>query len=269
MAAGHFFVGLAAGVAILAVPAMLFTPASSVPQHVVEWIQGPPAASLPIRTNEDVAANRPVRGYRPGDPTPAAQAAPTIQPPTTPTALPTRVPIASGQVGPNVLAATANLRWAGSGVIRSGGVPVSVRRVAGEDSRDDPQLPDGSPVLVATDAPMQVGGQQWRGVRAINGIVGWVPSTQLAVDGELSTSPIQVGAATATPSTGANRATIANTDGSGVVLRNSPNDADRSKVGLMEGTGVTVLEGSGSEWLHVRADNGQTGWVASRYVKGT
>jgi len=270
MAAGHFFVGLAAGVAILSVPALLFTPASSVPQHVVEWIQGPPVASLPITTNDDVAANRPLRGYQPGDPTPAAQAAPTTQPPTTPTALATRLPtIDSGQVAPNVSAAAANLRWAGSGVIRSGGVPVWVRRAAGVDSRDDPQMPDGSPVLVAAGAPIQVGGQQWRGVRALNGIVGWVPSTQLAVDGEPSTAPIQVAAATATPSAGQNRATIANTDGSGVVLRNSPNDADRSKAGLMEGTRVTVLEASGSDWLHVRADSGQAGWVPSRYVKAS
>lgn len=268
MAAGHFFVGLAAGAAILTVPALLFTPASSVPQHLVEWIQGPPAASLQITTNDDVAATRPLRGYRPGDPTPAAQAAPTIQPPTTPTAVPTRVAIAGGQLAPNASASTANLRWAGSGVIRSGGVPVWVRHVAGVDSRDDPQIPDGSPVLVAAGAPMQVGGQQWRGVRALNGIVGWVPNSQLAVDGEANTAPIQVGAATATPGASANRGIIANTDGIGVVLRNSANDADRSRAGLQEGTAVTVLEAAGSDWLHVRADNGQTGWVPSRYVKG-
>lgn len=268
MAAGHFFVGLAAGVAILAVPAILFTPASSVPQHVVEWIEGPPAPSLPITTNEDVAATRPLRGYQPGDPTPAAQAAPTIQPPTTPTALPTRAPIASGQLSPNVSASTANLRWSGSGVIRSGGVPVYVRRVAGVDSRDDPQIPDSSPVLVAAGAPLQVGGQQWRGVRALNGIEGWVPSAQVAVDGEPSAAPIQV-AASATPGAASNRGTIANTDGTGVVLRNSANDADRSRAGLQEGTAVTVLEASGSDWLHVRADNGQTGWVPARYVKGS
>jgi len=267
MAAGHFFVGLAAGVAILTVPAMLFTPASSVPRHLVDWVEGSPAQSLSITPNEDAATNRPLRGYQPGDPTPAAQAAPTIQPPTTPTALPTRAPVANGPLAPNLSMATANLRWAGSGVIRSGGVPVYVRRVAGIDSRDDPQIPDGSPVLVAAGPPTLVAGQQWRGIRALNGIVGWVPSTQLAIDGEVTTIPAtQV--ATATPAQPSNHGVIANTDGSGVVLRNSPNDADRSKVGLQEGTPVTVSEAAGSDWLRVRADNGQTGWVPSRYVKG-
>jgi hypothetical protein len=69
-----------------------------------------------------------------------------------------------------------------------------------------------------------------------------------------------------TPQVAASRGTIVNTDGVGVVLRNSPNDADRTPRGLMDGAGVTVLERSGADWLHVRADNGQQGWVPAAYV---
>jgi SH3-like domain-containing protein len=64
------------------------------------------------------------------------------------------------------------------------------------------------------------------------------------------------------------RASIANTDGAGVVLRNSPNDADRTRSGLMDGAAVTVLERSGNEWVRVRADNGLTGWISLRYLVG-
>jgi uncharacterized protein YgiM (DUF1202 family) len=34
----------------------------------------------------------------------------------------------------------------------------------------------------------------------------------------------------------------------------------------MDGMAVTVLEASGSDWVRVRADNGQTGWVPARYL---
>jgi hypothetical protein len=34
----------------------------------------------------------------------------------------------------------------------------------------------------------------------------------------------------------------------------------------MDGTRVTLLERSGSDRVHVRADNGQQGWVPARYV---
>jgi SH3-like domain-containing protein len=268
MAASHFFVGLGAGIAILAVPAFVFTPASSVPGHVLEWINSGPAGPLQFGS-DDAASSRPLRGFQQGAPTPtAAAAAPTVQP-RVPTALPTQAAIPAGQLAPNV-GITANLRWAGTGTIRSGGVPVAVRRVPGVDSGDDPQLADGSPVLVAAGAPQVINGEQWRGVRALSGIVGWVPSAQLAVDGEATIpAPIMVAAsaATPTPAPDANRGSIANTGGVGVVLRNSPNEADRSRVGLNDGTGVTVLEASG-DWLRVQTDSGQGGWVLSRYVKG-
>jgi uncharacterized protein YgiM (DUF1202 family) len=34
----------------------------------------------------------------------------------------------------------------------------------------------------------------------------------------------------------------------------------------MDGTQVTILERLGSAWAHVRGDNGQEGWVPSRYL---
>ena len=262
MAASHFFVGLAAGVAILSVPVVVLTPA---PQRMLQWIEGPSTQAVQLGT-EDAAANRPLRGYAPGDPTPAPQAVPTIEPPSRPTVAPTPQAVTAAQGAPNL--STDNLRWAGTGVIRSGGTPVYVRRVAGVDSRDDPQIADGSPVLVASGPPAQIGAQQWLAVRGLNGVVGWVPSAQLVVDGVGAAAPIQAVASIGPMPTAAaaNRGSIANTGGTGVVLRNSPNDADRSRSGLMDGAAVTLLEYSGTDWVHVLADNGQTGWVPIRYV---
>ena len=68
-----------------------------------------------------------------------------------------------------------------TGVIRSGGQSVLVRQAAGVESENDPHLPDGSPVLVG--AEQRVGGDPWRPVRGLGGIVGWVPSAMVAVDG--------------------------------------------------------------------------------------
>ena len=107
---------------------------------------------------------------------------------------------------------------------------------------------DGS-VLVSTGGSLQIGGQPWRAVRGLSGIVGWVPSAQVFVDGE--GPPLMVAAASAptpgtlagnappTPIATANlgsagatgeRLRVANTDGVGVVLRNSPRDGDKSRL---------------------------------------
>lgn len=270
MAASHFFVGLGAGVAILAVPVLLFTPGSTVPQRIVEWVEGPSQTVQLPGPSDDAAANRPLSGYKPGDPTPAAEAVPTLQPASKPTPVPTRLPAAVAP-NPNAAISESSLRWARTGVIRSGGVPVPVRRVAAVDSADDPPIPDGSPVLVAVGQPLAIDGQEWRAIRALNGIVGWVPATQLAVDGEASPAPIRSAAAAPTPTARPTlptltQATIANTDGVGVVLRNSPDEADRSRSGLRDGTVVTVLQRVGDDWVRVQAGNGATGWVPTRYV---
>jgi hypothetical protein len=59
---------------------------------------------------------------------------------------------------------------------------------------------------------------------------------------------------------------VANTDGQGVVLRASPRDDDWTPRGFMDGTVVSVLERRGSDWAWVRGENGQEGWVPSRYL---
>jgi hypothetical protein len=72
-------------------------------------------------------------------------------------------------------------------------------------------------------------------------------------------------APTAAPAT--DKAHIAHTDGTGVVLRASPRDADRTPRGFMDGTDVTVLERQGAEWVRVRGPNGQEGWIPTRYLE--
>ncbi len=293
MSASHFFVGLGAGIAILAVPVLTLTPAQQLPQRLVAWIDGPSTSAARANT-DDVAANRPQRGYRAGDPTPGAEAPPTLGPVVAPTPVPRVQPTAPLQ---SVPVGGAALR---TGVIRSGGGPVYVRRAVGTDSSDDAVIADGSPVLVSTAAGLQVGSQQWRAIRGLNGVVGWVLASQVAVDGEapphMVAATVSSGAAgavgdvpagsrppaatpgalrlSATPATAVNggnteRGMIANTDGVGVVLRNSPADGDRSTRGLMDGMPVTVLEHAGVDWVRVQAANGQTGWIPIRYVVAT
>jgi SH3-like domain-containing protein len=262
MGASHFFVGLGAGLAILTVP-VLTLGGTDLPHRFASWIDGP----APRAGQASVAAvSRPTHGYKPGDPTPVADAPPTVEPALRPTPVP--------QVQPALVRpppAGASMR---TGVIRASGAPVFVRRAAGVESADDPQIADGAPVLVSAGDSLQIGGQAWRTVRGLSGVVGWVPSAQVMVDGE--PKPLMVAASSApTPvravggaSTGATgeRMRVTNTDGVGVVLRNSPRDADRTTHGLMDGTNVSVLERNGNDWVHVHADNGQDGWIPTRYV---
>jgi len=171
VAASHFFVGLGAGVALLTVPVLLFAPGLDTPGRMAAWVTGPPSAS---RVEAPAAANRPVRGYVPGEPTPGPAAPPpTLAAPVKPTVAPPQP-----QAAPTLPPATA-LR---TGVIRSGGAPVPVRKAAGIESPNDPQLADGSPVLVSYGAELQIGGEGWRAVRGLNGIVGWVPSAMVSID---------------------------------------------------------------------------------------
>ena len=242
--------------AILAVPLLTLTPAADLPHRLGAWIDGP-SAPPPQTVAGDAALGRPMRGYRPGEPTPVPEVVPTVvkpgaRPTPPPAAPPALVPPPSG----------ASMR---TGVIRSAGAPVPVRRAPGVDGLDDPRIADGSPVLVSTSTGLQVGEQQWRAIRGLSGIAGWVPSAQVAVDGE---PPPEQAVATQdlTASNAGERGKVANTEGAGVVLRNSPNDADRRPAGFLDGTPVTVLERVGSDWVHVRADNGQQGWIPARYV---
>ncbi len=61
-------------------------------------------------------------------------------------------------------------------------------------------------------------------------------------------------------------ATVAGTEGTGVVLRASPHDADWTPRGFMDGAQVTVLERLDGDWVRVRGDNGQEGWLPARYI---
>jgi SH3-like domain-containing protein len=266
MAASHFFVGMGAGVAMLSIP--VITLGGDLPQRVVAWIEAPAPQILPART-DNAAASRPERGYRPGDPTPAPDAAPPTVAPVAAKA--TATPAPAVQVA--ISTPQAPQGAVRTGVIRGNGAPVHVRRAAGVQSADDPVLADGSPVLVSAGSALQLGVEAWRAVRGLNGVAGWVPSGQVAVDGEPPPpGPIAVAGTQATPavprpSPTSERARIAKTGGVGVVLRNSPNDADRSRSGLADGATVSVLERSGADWVHVRADSGRQGWVPTRYVE--
>ena len=266
MAASHFFVGLAAGAALLTVPVLALSPALDLPHQLVAWIDGPPPA--PSSTTDVAAVSRPIRGYVPGAPAAAGNDQPSVDAGTPP---PTLAPAARPTVAPArpavaVAPPSNSLR---TGVLRGGGQAVVVRRAPGAESADDPLLPDGSPVLVSGGSDTQVGDQHWRGVRGLNGIVGWVPAYQVVVDGETPVQPPPAAAAaTLMPTMVAERLRVANTGGVGVVLRGSPTDADRRPVGLAEGATVAVVErgGANNEWVHVHTDTGQDGWVPARYL---
>jgi SH3-like domain-containing protein len=275
MSASHFFVGLGAGVAILTVPVLTLTPGLDVPGRLEAWINGPPPQVAQV-TSDNAAADRPLRGYRPGDPTPtpAPEAPPTLQPISL---QPTPIPPQPASVLSSSVVSLQNARWSTTGVIHANGSAVYVRSVPDVDSGQDPMIADGSPVLISAQPPENIGGRQWIGIRGLNGVIGWVEVGQVAVDGQTPPALTMAEAAAPAPApasspslvSATDRATIANTDGAGVVLRKSPNDADRTTSGLMDGTGVTVLERAGTDWLHVRSDNGKEGWVPAQYVVAT
>jgi len=295
MGASHFFVGLGAGIAILTVPVLTFG-GTDLPHRLASWIDGPPPQA--VQAGAGAPISRPTRGYKPGDPTPVRDATPTVEAAPRPTPV-AQVPPSSVQVQPLPSGSTR------TGVIRAGGAPVFVRRAAGVEGADDPQIADGAPVLVSAGGSLQIGGQPWRAVRGLSGIVGWVPSAQVAVDGEVPPFAVATpssASATGTGNTaldnergrpatdavvnpgptsvaamipramsqgvapGGERMRVANTDGVGVVLRKSPRDDDKTTHGLMDGANVSVLERTGSDWVHVHADNGQDGWIPTRYL---
>jgi hypothetical protein len=65
------------------------------------------------------------------------------------------------------------------------------------------------------------------------------------------------------------RARVANTDNQGVVLYAAPRDNARQPAGLLEGTAVSVMELSGSEWARVQTDAKKSGWVRASYLSLT
>jgi hypothetical protein len=61
-------------------------------------------------------------------------------------------------------------------------------------------------------------------------------------------------------------AEITNTEGTGVVLRASPQLDARTPRGLIDGTRVTILEREGREWARVRDEHDQEGWIPTQYL---
>jgi Bacterial SH3 domain len=85
-------------------------------------------------------------------------------------------------------------------------------------------------------------------------------------------SPTPASPATSTPVAAARMIWVANTDGGGVYLRNSPHDGDRADV-LADNTALTVIgelvEGDGRNWWPVRTQNGMDGYVPEAYTTQT
>jgi hypothetical protein len=167
-------------VALLTAPVLFIAPGLDVPGHVAAWIDGPPSAT---QVPTPAVASRPVRGYVPGEPTQGPDAPPpTLVAPLTPTPVPPAPPPPPSTPTTAPLPLPTVSSAVRTGVIRSGGAPVSVRRAAGIDSPDDPKLADGSPVLVSYGSELHVGDEVWRAVRGLNGVAGWVPSAMVAID---------------------------------------------------------------------------------------
>ena len=68
------------------------------------------------------------------------------------------------------------------------------------------------------------------------------------------------------PAAGDERMRISHTEGLGVALRNAPRLDAREPRGLLEGALVTVLQRQESDWVRVRGDAGQEGWVPAQYL---
>jgi hypothetical protein len=68
------------------------------------------------------------------------------------------------------------------------------------------------------------------------------------------------------PVAAAERMRIAHTDGLGVALRSAARLDAREPRGLLEGALVTVLERQEPEWVRVRGESGQEGWVPAQYL---
>ena len=98
------------------------------------------------------------------------------------------------------------------------------------------------------------------------------PATATALPPPSIPSPTPAPPATSTPEAAARTVWVANTDGGGVYLRNSPHDGDRADV-LPENTPLTatgeLVEGDGRNWWPVRTQDGRDGYVPETYTAQT
>lgn len=68
------------------------------------------------------------------------------------------------------------------------------------------------------------------------------------------------------PASADERMRVAHTNGLGVVLRSAARLDAREPRGLPDGALVTVLERQVPDWVRVRGDDGQEGWVPAQYL---
>jgi cytoskeletal protein RodZ len=98
------------------------------------------------------------------------------------------------------------------------------------------------------------------------------PATATALPPPTVPSPTPASPATPTPGAATTTVWVADTDGGGVYLRNSPHDGDRADV-LPEGTPLVVTgaeqEGDGQRWYPVRTADGTEGFVPVIYTSMT
>ena len=98
------------------------------------------------------------------------------------------------------------------------------------------------------------------------------PATATALPPPTAPSPTAAPPATSTPVAAERMVWVANTEGGGVYLRNSPHDGDRADV-LADNTPLTVtgelVEGDGRNWWPVRTQNGIEGYVPETYTTKT
>ena len=143
MGASHFFVGLTAGVAILAVPVLTLTPGMDLPHRFALWIDGPSVSGG--SSNALDVVSRPRSGYTPGYRTPAAASPPTLEPGSV-ALMGEGCPGDPG--GSSCARRAAADGWAAHRGASGWRDPVYVRRAAGVESPGDPVVADGSPVMV-------------------------------------------------------------------------------------------------------------------------
>ena len=114
--------------------------------------------------------------------------------------------------------------------------------------------------------PLALIGAPRQGERVQSGFrAGLTPAA--AAEAAAAEAPAPTAVPTAVPpAVETGRATVAHTDGQGVVLRASPRANDLTPRGFMDGASVTVIRREGTDWVLVRGDNGLEGWIPTQYL---
>lgn len=270
-----FFLGMVAGVALLAIP--LF--ALDGPEGIATWVASRTEPEVrSTATSVPLGQLRPQSGFVPGDPTPTPIPLPNIPAPgetPEPAPVPTMeeavasapdearavdAPHCAPEQAPGFVLGFAELRQ-------------QVGDAMGAAIECEHTNPESGDRVQRTTTGMAVYSPSSGLTRFTDGWRHWAltPGGVVAWEGADATPPPEVAGVTAELREGAEEAEgermrVVNTDGLGVVFRNSPNLEDRQTRGLLEGQVATVLERQGDEWLRVRAPNGVEGWVPAQYL---